>query len=162
MYKRLVESYIGYRNKIILSFLEVFINNMNLDIDLNTTPINNSQDRRFDGIYIRKETHDINFPTDNNIDLFIDCIDNVLIDTTIFKRYYHVTWAALTYYVRNVDKSMLLKSLKEIYPLPKSEFCSYMFRNNSYRNGVKRYNFFKISFVLSFISNFSADQMRIR
>lgn len=38
--------------------------------------------------------------------------------------YYQVSWGAITYYLRNVNKNILLKPIKNIYS-NKSKFCDF-------------------------------------
>ena len=131
-----------YKEIIIYNFLTNFINNLELNIPLNNLMIYTSQDLIFEDIFVRKETWEHNITT-KKIKLFIDCIVDVKLKNELKDRYFHVTWAALTYYVRNVDKNILLRSLKDIND-KKSKFCDFVFTNKGYRNGLKRWNFFNI------------------
>jgi len=130
------------QGKIVINFLSNFIDNLKLDIPLDNLMIHTSQDLVFEDIFIRKETWNHNITT-NKIKLFIDCIDDTKLKNELKDRYFHVTWGALTYYNRNVNKEILLKSLKDINS-EKSKFCNFVFTNKEYRNGVKRWNFFNI------------------
>jgi len=82
-----------------------------------------SQDLVFEDIFVRKETWNHNITT-KKIKLFIDCIVDTELKSELKDRYFHVTWAALTYYNRNVNKDIFLKSLKDINS-EKSKFCFY-------------------------------------
>lgn len=132
----------SYKEKLIYKFLKNFIHNLKLNISLDKLMIYTSQDLIFEDIFVRKETwkHDI---TTNKIKLFIDCIVDDKLKSELKDKYFHVTWGALTYYNRNVNKNILLKPLKDIYS-KKSKFCDFVFTNKTYRNGVKRWNFFNI------------------
>ena len=90
------------------------------------------------GLYVCKETWDTR--AHPRVRLFIDCVDRrgTRIERTA-RRYYHVTWAALTYYIREIPHTKLLCPLRELCaPDSKTKFCDYMFFNRTYRNGVRR------------------------
>lgn len=123
-------------------FLENFIKKVKLDISLENLNINSSNNLIYEDIFIRKETWDHNVKPEK-IKLFIDCIYDEKLKNKLKNKYYHITWGALTYYNRNVDKNILLKPLKNIYNR-KHKFCDYIFTNKSYRNGKKRWQFFNI------------------
>ena len=120
-----------------IPFLKNFISNLKLNISLEELNINHSQSLVFEDIFIRKETWSHNINTDK-IKLFIDCLYDDKLKQKLKNRYYHVTWGAISYYIRNVDKKIMLQPLKDIYN-KKNKFCDYMFKNKTYRNGVKRY-----------------------
>lgn len=133
--------------EIIQTFATRFCRALSIPINPAIIPIDSSQAGvvvpRL-GIYVCKETWDTK--THPGIDLFIDCVDRrgSGIEHTV-KRYYHVTWAAMTYYIRECPYNLLLKPLKELcIPESKSKFCDYMFRNRTYRNGVRRYEFYQL------------------
>ena len=130
----------SYTEKLIYKFLKNFIHNLKLNISLDKLMIYTSQDLIFEDIFVRKETwkHDI---TTNKIKLFIDCIVDDKLKSELKDKYFHVTWGALTYYNRNVNKNILLKPLKDIY-YKKSKVCDFVFTNAQYRLSISRLCFY--------------------
>lgn len=139
----LLNSHNTLQAKCVYPFLKRFIEVMKLDINLNELNIYHSLNHIEKDIYVRKETHDIEFKDLSNIKLFIDSLDKKL----NIKNYYHVIYGAISYYLRDFEKQhwkKLLLPLNRIETqMNKKKFCVHMFLNNTYRNGKKRYDFYK-------------------
>lgn len=142
---------------VIQKFAIPFCRALSIPINVVTTHIGYSQLPSV-GIYVCKETWDAK--TNPQIKLFIDCLDRrgSGIENKVM-RYYHVTWAALTYYIRECPYNMLLRPLKELCsPERKSKFCDYMFFNRTYRNGVRRYAFYQLLDAKRAVEHVRTDQ----
>lgn len=107
-------------------------------------PLRHSQDRQFDGNYIRKEMHDTEIISgDHHVPLFFDIIDNKESVEEHVDAYYHVPFGVMTYFTRSVDIQQLLKPLGEICDAPKPRFCSYCFKNLTWGRAPLRHQFYQ-------------------
>lgn len=136
----LVQNRQNRQTKLVYPFLNSFFKwNDNLNINLENSLISTTHNKITNDIYLCIESHD----TENiQTNLYIDVNDNREKKGKYANKYYHVTWAAISYFLRNVDTKVLLKPLKEINN-NKSKFCDYVFTNKTYKNGIKRYKFFQ-------------------
>jgi len=127
------------QTKLVIPFINAFLAKNKININISNSIIATTFNNIPSDIYVRLETHD-----EHKIEtkLYIDVIDRKD-NYIICDYYYHITWAALTFYIRNCDYDILLKPLKNIYN-NKTKFCNYMFRNKTYKNAVKRYNFYQV------------------
>ena len=76
------------------------------------------------------------------------------------KNYYYIPYGIISYYLRDFkDQSYfnLLKPLNQIYSKKKNKFCDYIFLNNRYRNGVKRYKFYQVLNNLKKVDNIKTN-----
>lgn len=128
------------------NFFKLFCEKMNIDEKIRKLPLRHSQDKQYDGNYIRKENHDIDFKKQSyKFPLFIDIIDDKENIIDYVENYYHIPFGVITYFTReNVDIFVLLKPLKEICNTKKTKFCSYCFKNVTWRNAIKRHKFFQM------------------
>ena len=129
---------------LVLPFLKKFIHCNNIPLDLENSLIGTTHNVIPCDIYINVETHD---NKKINTNLYIGT-HNGNKDRITYKHYYYISWGAITYYLRNFTTQswyILLKPIRDIYDQKnKKYFCDYLFRNKNYRNGIKRYNFYKI------------------
>lgn len=139
MNSTIIENRKNRQTQLVLPFIEQFISKCNLNIDISKSIIGTTINNIQSDIYVRLEAHDkYNIKSQLYIDV-IDVKDNYIISDY----YYHITWAALTFSLRDCNYNILLRPLKDIYN-KKTKFCDFMFRNRTYKNAVKRYNFYKI------------------
>ena len=138
-YKNILNNRNNLEVKLVLPFLKSFFKNNNLDFKLNQSLIGTTFNEVSSNIYVATEAHDKKV---KDVDLYIKVASNNIVSLKK-KNSYHVTWGAISFYLRNCSYNTLLKPLKNIYNR-KRKFCSYMFRNKSYKNAARRYKFYQI------------------
>ncbi len=144
---KLIKNRQNRQTKIVLPFIKAFLSKTDKESnkELENTLISTIHNKENTGIYVGVEPQDP-YPYDKNYDLIIDCGNNAKYKKN--NNYYNVCFGAISYYLRDFSSqnwNVLLKPLKNIYNQEnKKHFCDYMFRNKTYRNGVKRYKFYNI------------------
>ena len=147
------------QEKCVYPFLKIFVEKTNLNINIENYEIYHSLNHQEKDIYVRKESHDINFKNPQNIQLFIDSLDDKLMKNKV-KNYYHIPYGVISYYLRDFKEHSyfnLLKPLNQIYSKKKIKFCDYIFLNKTYRNGVKRFKFYQVLNNLKYVDNFKTN-----
>lgn len=147
------------QEKCVYPFLKNFVKKIKFNINIENYEIYHSLNHIEKDIYVRKETHDVNFKNPQNIELFIDSIYDKSMKDKV-KNYYYVPYGVISYYLRDFrDQSYfnLLKPLNQIYSKKKEKFCDYIFLNETCRNGVKRFNFYKILNNLKKVDNLKTN-----